>query len=130
MTDKDPERSLEEQGDDLGRRLKQARATELGSPRKEAKLKNEVSGLGQAFRLGTELLSALLVGVGIGWGLDHLLGTKPVMMIVFIFLGGAAGIYTVYRTAMRMAEDLNDLEGSDATNGVESDLSDRPTPKK
>lgn len=129
MTDKDPERSLKEQGDALGKRLKQARKVELGPTRKEPKLKNEASGLGQAFRIGTELLSALIVGVGIGWGLDKLLGTKPIMMILFIFLGGAAGIYNVYKTAMRMVEDLNESEGSDATNGAESDPSG-PDPQK
>lgn len=130
MADKDPERSLEERGDDLAKRLKQARATELGPSRKDPKLKNEASGLGQAFRIGTELLSALIVGVGLGWWFDHVLGTKPWMMITFIFLGGAAGIFNVYRTAMRMVEDLNESEDLDETNGTESDLSDQTSQKK
>ncbi|MBL4614966.1 MAG: AtpZ/AtpI family protein [Magnetovibrio sp.] len=129
MTDKDPERTLEERGDDLGKRLKKARAVELGPTRKEPKLKNEVSGLGQAFRIGTELISALIVGVGLGWWLDSVLGTKPWMMIIFIFLGGAAGMYNVYKTAMRMVEELNETEGSDATNGAKSDPKDHNASK-
>ena len=118
MTDHDPERpisgpSLEEKGHDLSARLKKAHQNELGTARKEPKLRNEASGLGQAFRIGTELISALLVGVAVGWGLDKLLGTKPWMMVIFIFLGGAAGILNVYHTAMRMAEDLEEESKED-----------------
>jgi len=130
MTDETPERSLEERGDELGRRLKKARGAEFGPARKEPKLKTETSGLGQAFRIGADLLSALIVGVGLGWWLDKMLGTKPWMMIVFIFLGGAAGIFNVYRTAMRMVEDFNESEARDATNGNKSDLEDQNSQKK
>ena len=56
-----------------------------------------MSGLGLAFRVGIELVSALGVGVGIGWLLDHWLGTKPWLMVVFFFLGAAAGILNVWR---------------------------------
>jgi len=130
MTDTEPERSLEERGDDLGKRLKIARETDLGPPQNAPKLKNEVSGLGQAFRIGTELISGLVVGVLLGWWLDHVFDTKPWMMLTFIILGGAAGMTNVYRTAMRMAEDINESEASDATNGNDSDQEDRNSPKK
>lgn len=55
------------------------------------------AGLAQAMRIGVELVSALGVGVGIGFGLDYLLGTKPWMMLVFFFVGAAAGILNVWR---------------------------------
>ena len=138
MTDHEPERSLQEQGDDLSKRLRKARQVELGTSRKEPKLRNEKSGLGQAFRMSSELISALLVGVGLGWGLDKMLGTKPWMMIICIFLGGAAGILNVYNTAMRMADDLNEDLKEDlketgacgATNGNETEPDGRQSPKK
>ncbi len=138
MTDHDPERSLQAKGDDLNKRLRKARQIELGTSRKEPKLSNEKSGLGQAFRMSTELISALLVGVGLGWGLDKLLDTKPWMMIICIFLGGAAGILNVYNTAMRMADDLNadlkeDLKetgASGATNGNDTGPEGRQSPEK
>jgi len=57
------------------------------------------SGLGLAFRLGIEMVSALAVGVGIGWLLDEWLGTRPWLMILFFFLGSAAGILNVIRVA-------------------------------
>jgi ATP synthase protein I len=56
-----------------------------------------MSGLGLAFRVGIELVSALAVGVGIGWLLDRWLGTKPWLMVVFFFLGSAAGVLNVWR---------------------------------
>ncbi|MGE5539905.1 MAG: AtpZ/AtpI family protein [Gemmatimonas sp.] len=56
-----------------------------------------MSGLGLAFRVGIELVSALAVGVGIGWFLDRWLGTKPWLMVVFFFLGAAAGVLNVWR---------------------------------
>ena len=49
------------------------------------------------FRVGVELVSALLVGLAIGWGLDRLLGTRPLFLILLVFLGGIAGIINVWR---------------------------------
>lgn len=48
-------------------------------------------------RIGVELLSALIVGAGLGYVLDEFLGSKPWMMVVFLLFGGAAGVLNVYR---------------------------------
>jgi len=55
------------------------------------------SGLSLAFRIGVELVAALIVGVGIGLLLDHWLGTKPWFLLLFFVLGSAAGILNVFR---------------------------------
>lgn len=52
---------------------------------------------GIGLRVGVELVSALAVGLAIGWGLDRWLGTRPWLMLVFILAGGAAGILNVFR---------------------------------
>ena len=52
---------------------------------------------GIGLRVGIELVSALVVAVAIGYGLDYLFGTKPILMAVFVLLGGAAGILNVWR---------------------------------
>lgn len=49
------------------------------------------------FRVGTELLSGVLVGAAIGYLLDRFFDTRPWLMVLFLFLGGAAGIMNVYR---------------------------------
>ena len=62
------------------------------------------SFMGSAFKLGTELVSAVLVGTIIGFILDTWFGTKPWLIIVFFFLGSAAGILNVIKTAKRMQD--------------------------
>ena len=58
--------------------------------------------MGSAFKLGTELVAAVAVGTIIGFILDSWFDTKPWLIIVFFFLGTAAGILNVIRTANRM----------------------------
>ena len=55
---------------------------------------NEKRGsfMGNAFKLGTELVAAVAVGTIIGFILDSWFDTKPWLMIIFFFLGAAAGI--------------------------------------
>lgn len=50
-----------------------------------------------ALRAGTEMISALVVGVAIGWGLDHWLGTRAIFLVIFALLGGCAGVFNVWR---------------------------------
>ena len=63
------------------------------------------SFMGSAFKLGTELVAAVGVGTIIGFILDSWFDTKPWLIIVFFFLGAAAGILNVIRTANRMQND-------------------------
>lgn len=53
--------------------------------------------LGVGLRVGLELVSAFVVAVAIGYGLDWYFGTKPILTVAFIPLGGAAGVMNVYR---------------------------------
>jgi ATP synthase protein I len=55
------------------------------------------SGSGSGLRAGIELVSAEAVAGAIGWGLDHWLHTLPLFLIIFILLGGAAGLMNVWR---------------------------------
>ena len=48
-------------------------------------------------RAGADLVAALAVAVAIGWALDRWLHTRPWLMILFIPLGGAAGIRSIWR---------------------------------
>ena len=64
--------------------------------------------LGIAFRFTAEMVSALVVGGGLGWGLDWLAGhfgfhTRPVFLVVMFVLGAAAGI----RNVLRAAQEIN-----------------------
>ena len=58
--------------------------------------------MGQALKLATEMVAGVAVGGFIGWALDRLFGTAPILMVAFLFLGAAAGIMNVVRTAKSM----------------------------
>ena len=61
--------------------------------------------MGSAFKLGTELIAAVAVGTIIGFILDSWFDTKPWLIIIFFFLGAAAGMLNVFRTANRMQKE-------------------------
>ena len=58
--------------------------------------------MGSAFRLGTELVAAVLVGTIIGFILDSWFDTKPWLIIAFFFIGVIAGMLNVIRVAKNM----------------------------
>ena len=68
---------------------------------------NEKRGsfMGNAFKLGTELVAAVGVGTIIGFILDSWFGTKPWLIIIFFFLGATAGMLNVIRAANRMQKE-------------------------
>ena len=60
------------------------------------------SGAGFGFKISTEIIAALVVGVGIGLIVDKYLGTKPFGLIIFFILGAIAGFLNVYRVMRRI----------------------------
>ena len=68
----------------------------------EEDVEKKGSFMGSAFKLGTELVAAVAVGTIIGFILDSWFGTKPWLIIVFFFLGAAAGMLNVIRAANKM----------------------------
>ena len=60
------------------------------------------AGLGQAVRMGTELLAALIVGGGLGWLADtYLFASAPWGVVTGLVLGAVAGVLNAYRAAQR-----------------------------
>ena len=97
--------------DELGGRISKARhAAGLETSAAEAD-KMVGAGLGAAWRISIEIVVAVVVCTGIGWALDYWFGTKPWLMLLFLFLGGAAGINNAVRTALRM-----DAQATEALN--------------
>ena len=101
----------------LGARLQEMRRREAVKNAKPAP-----TSMGIAFRFTTELVSALVVGGGFGWGLDWLFGTRPIFIVVFFMLGAAAGI----RNVMRAATELNEAAaGADMPPAPDDDDEER-----
>ena len=63
---------------------------------------HNTSPIGTAFKLSTELVSAVAVGTIIGFILDKTFGTKPWLILIFFFVGVVAGIINVIRSAKKM----------------------------
>jgi ATP synthase protein I len=109
---------------DLGERLDKARRGRT-EPEKEpapSPVSEARRALGIGLRMGLELVVAVFVGTGLGWAFDDWLGTRPWGLIIFFFLGIAAGMVNVYRavTGMGMAIGYRrgGLDGASATPGA------------
>jgi ATP synthase protein I len=94
----------------LEERIEAARKPQAEQARSRSKA--QASALG--WRMVTELLAGMLLGLGIGYGLDSLFGTLPVFLVVFALLGFAAGV----RTMLRSVEEVRGTRaGETATKG-------------
>ncbi|MCX7381174.1 MAG: AtpZ/AtpI family protein [Alphaproteobacteria bacterium] len=62
--------------------------------------KGGMSAMGIGLRVGVELVSALVVAIAIGWWLDSFFHTRPFLLMLFVLLGGAAGLLNVWRLLM------------------------------
>ena len=101
MAEDDPESCRLQE---LEKKLEQARAGRETKPAPESRQ----SQLGIAFRLVTELVAAVVVGGAIGWALDRVFRTAPILLIVMFFAGVAAGFRNVLRTAREMNRSNTD----------------------
>ena len=72
------------------------------SKRNLYKDKEPRSSIGTAFKMSTELVSAVAVGTIIGFILDKTFGTKPWLILIFFFVGVIAGIINVFKSAKNM----------------------------
>jgi ATP synthase protein I len=105
--------------DELDKRIRAARQSR--EP-KRTRQGDKFTAAGMAWRMTLELVVGGLVGAAMGWGLDALLGTLPLFLIVFILLGFAAGI----RTVMRSADELQRKQAADAAKENDSASGARP----
>ena len=62
--------------------------------------------MGIAFRIATDMIAGVAVGGFLGWLLDSWLGTAPILLIVFLLLGIAAGLRNSLRAARQLQETV------------------------
>jgi ATP synthase protein I len=97
------DRLLKKRLDRLGERIKEAR----GAPEKGSSDGGDRgSAMGAAFKLATEMVAGVAVGGGLGYFADKAAGTAPFLLIVFLMLGGAAGIMNAVRVAKEMQKTI------------------------
>ncbi len=98
--------------DDIDKRIKALKSSVEGTG---DHMEEHYSQAQLAWRMVIELVAGLGIGFGIGYGLDSLFGTMPIFLVIFIFLGLAAGIQTMLRSAKeiqsKMSEAPSDEDG-------------------
>ena len=67
---------------------------------------SNAASLGKALKISTELVAAVVVGSTLGFILDNWFDTKPLLTICFFFIGVAAGILNVFKSAKKMNKKL------------------------
>lgn len=76
-----------------------------GADVEDAETGDQISAqAGYAWQMIIELCVGLVIGFGIGYGLDATFGTQPIFMVLFILLGFAAGVRVMLGTARQMQE--------------------------
>lgn len=81
-------------------------------------MKKDYSQAQLAWRMVIELVAGLGIGFVIGYGLDYFLGTLPIFLVIFIFLGFAAGVRTMLLSAKeiqtkQLAKEAGEYEDED-----------------
>ncbi len=74
----------------------------IETQKNDFKVKKKDNGAGFGFKISTEIIAALVVGVGIGLIVDNFFNTKPIGLIIFFIFGAIAGFLNVYRVMRRI----------------------------
>ena len=78
------------------------------SDRLEQKLKKSKTnyyknnGYSIGLKISLDLISSIIVGALIGYGLDKIFLTKPVFFIIFLVLGIITGFYSLFKTMKKL----------------------------
>lgn len=100
---------------ELDKRLSQLdkKISKARGPEKTTEPLNRSKSYSYAFRIASELIAAPVVGAFIGWQIDRLLGTTPLLLLILLVLGMVAGIINVMRTAKEMQKKYGNSQDSD-----------------
>ena len=111
---------------DLSKRIAEFESRQQ-EERQHMKAQLPTGGMALAGRVTTELVAGVVVGTFIGWAFDNWLGTTPTLMVVFFFIGSAAGMMNVWRalTGRGMAAGFVDEKSSEDGEDAADEQKDR-----
>ena len=95
------EPSKKENLDQLDRKIEEFKSKKVENRPKRLKVQND------GWRMIIELVTGMLLGVSLGLGLDYMIGSEPIFLIIFSLLGFMAGVKTMMATAKKMNETNN-----------------------
>ena len=80
----------------LDQHLDERRAREVPL---STKLRPGMQAMAQGMKIASEFVAGITVGALLGYGIDYVFGTRPFGLVIFLFLGFAAGVLNVVRGA-------------------------------
>ena len=95
-------------------------------------LKQQQTGLealSSAGVIGLHMVSGPLVGIAIGYGIDHWFGTHPWGKLVFLFIGIGAGFLNVYRDTQWLLKKMSSAKAAESSEAA-TDTAGTPQAKK
>jgi F0F1-type ATP synthase assembly protein I len=72
-------------------------------------------GMGDAWTALSTIIAGIAVWGAIGYGLDHVFGIAPVLMVIGVLVGNFAAIYLIYTRAVN-AEKATTTGGARSAN--------------
>lgn len=92
--------------EDLNQRIADAQA-KLNA-RKQPSGLDSARGVGTGFKMASDFIAAVIVGAGLGWGLDELFGWSPWGLIICLLLGFITGVKNVVASASEAARQTTE----------------------
>jgi ATP synthase protein I len=87
---------------DLAQRIARARAERTPGRNPVGVPQEQLTGVARAYRLAAEFVAAIIVGAGLGFGIDAIFSTRPWATIILLLLGFAAGGVNVVRATAEL----------------------------
>lgn len=100
------------------------------APRKNQDRPGTVSLLGTASTMGLHMVSGPIVGGGLGWLVDHWLGSWPVGAAIGLILGLAAGFRNVWIDARYLARVNAEADAEARNNAMPQPAADKDSGDK
>ena len=123
LDDKSPEEAVA----DIDRRLRALR--EERSSESGGKTSSKGAAVGRmmwlAFNVVSDLIAGVICGLGIGYGLDLWLGTRPAFIAVFLLFGCAAGVLNAVRFVQRYDQKQQERSVSEKTDAEHDGTKER-----
>ena len=116
----DERKAYEQRLSELGKRLDNVEAVRNKPVVKSDEVRRN-QALGYGMQMAMDLVLAPVLGAGIGWGLDKLVGTLPVLLLVFLCFGIAAGVTNLIRTYRQIMAESGGNTGKDLPAGKDGD---------
>lgn len=87
-------------------KLSAIRSKDLAEKKEQSESDSDNDNMQEGLRAGAELITSILAGGLIGYGLDRWLDTMPIFLIAMLILGVITGFVNVWRTTQNIGHKV------------------------